>query len=100
MAPNPPEIMPHALPDPAQNSGPGVPAHLEGRAETARNYARGAKAPATQRAYESDWRHYETWCRRKDLDPLPPDPQVVGLYLAACASDTPVAGRKTTSVRT
>src|SRR3984885_7372040 len=100
MAPNPPEIMPHALPDPAQNSGPGVPAHLEGLAETARNYARGAKAPATQRAYESDWRHYETWCRRKDLDSLPPDPQVVGLYLAACASETAVAGRKPTSVRT
>src|SRR5580692_10200487 len=100
MPPDTPENTPPALPALAQNSGPGVPAHLEGLAETARNYARGAKAPATQRAYESDWRHYETWCRRKDLDPLPPDPQVVGLYLAACASETPVAGRKPTSVRT
>jgi integrase len=100
MLPDTPENTPPALPALAQNSGPGVPAHLEGLAETARNYARGAKAPATQRAYESDWRHYEAWCRRKDLDPLPPDPQVVGLYLAACASETPVAGHKPTSVRT
>jgi integrase len=55
----------------------GVPVHLE-RAETARNYARGAKAAATQRAYAADWRHYTAWCRRKDLELLPPDPQVVG----------------------
>jgi hypothetical protein len=53
---------------------------VEGLAETARNYARGAKAANTQRAYAADWRHYTAWCRRKDLDPLPPDPQVVGLF--------------------
>ena len=83
-----------ALPNPA------LPSHLERLAETARNYARGAKAAATQRAYASDWRHYTAWCRRKDLDPLPPDPQVVGLYLAACASEPAGAKRKPSSVRT
>jgi hypothetical protein len=72
----------------------GVPVHLERLAETARNYARGAKEDATQRAYAADWRHYTAWCRRRGLDrdpelePLPPDPQVVGLYLAASASVT------------
>jgi hypothetical protein len=30
---------------------------------------------------------------------LPPDPQVVGLYVAACASEPPAAGRKPISVR-
>jgi integrase len=78
----------------------GVPVHLERLAETARDYARGAKAAATQRAYAADWRHYAAWCRRKDLEPLPPDPQVVGLYLAASASQTPAAGQKPSSVRT
>jgi integrase len=77
-----------------------VPVHLERLAETARDYARGAKAAATQRAYAADWRHYAAWCRRKDLEPLPPDPQVVGLYLAASASQTPAAGQKPSSVRT
>jgi hypothetical protein len=43
-----------------------------------RDYARGAKAAATQRAYAADWRHYTAWCRRKELEPLPPHPQVVG----------------------
>jgi hypothetical protein len=35
----------------------------------ARDYARGAKAAATQRAYAADWRHYTAWCRRRGLDP-------------------------------
>jgi integrase len=67
--------------------------------ETARIYARGAKAATTQRAYAADWRHYTAWCRRRDVEPLPPTPQVVGLYLAACASEAP-AGRKPSAVRT
>lgn len=103
------EPQPPALPAAPASPAPGVPAHLHGLAETARNYARGAKAKATQRAYASDWRQFSAWCRRRGLDdpdiggssgPLPPDPQVVGLYLAACASATPAAGRKPVAVRT
>jgi integrase len=68
---------------------------LEALAETARDYARSAKAPNTQRAYASDWRHYTKWCLRKDLDPLPPNPQVIGLYLAACVSGKGPVGVRT-----
>jgi integrase len=85
-----------SLPGPAS----GVPAHLEKLVETAKDYARGAKAAATLRAYASDWRHYTAWCRRKELTPLPPDPQVVGLYLAASASEPPGPGQKPNAVRT
>jgi integrase len=87
------ETLPAVIPPAA------VPAHLETLVETARDYARGAKATATQRAYAADWRHYTAWCRRKDLDPLPPDPQTVGLYLAAAASEK-ARGAKPSSVRT
>jgi integrase len=109
MAAENPEIIPPALPVPAAN--PGLPAHLEhleGLAETARDYARGAKAKNTQRAYAADWKHFTAWCRRRGIDdpdlgghsgPLPPDPQVVGLYLAASASDKTAAG-KPAAVRT
>jgi integrase len=90
---DPPETLP-AIIRPA-----AVPAHLETLVETAKDYARGAKATATQRAYAADWRHYTAWCRRKDLDPLPPNPQTVGLYLAAAASDK-AQGSKPSSVRT
>jgi hypothetical protein len=102
---NPPKLD-HDIPEnhPALPAAPrqdaGVPVHLERLAETARDCARGAKAAATQRAYAADWRHYTAWCRRKDLEPQPPDPQVVGLYLAASASQTPAAGQKPSSVRT
>ncbi|WP_142846698.1 site-specific integrase [Telmatospirillum sp. J64-1] len=69
-----------------------VLAPLEEMAETARAYARGAKADNTNRAYAADWRHYLGWCARFGVEPLPPDPQAIGLYLAHCAS-TPSAGR-------
>jgi integrase len=93
---------PPALPAVVPGPESVLPAHLENLAETARDYARGAKAAATQRAYASDWRHYNAWCRRKGLEPLPPDPQIVGLYLAACASEKSIAGQpaKPDSVRT
>jgi integrase len=86
-----------ALPAPSPGQ---VPAHLEKLVETARDYARGAKAAATQRAYAADWRHYTAWCRRREVEPLPPDPQVVGLYLAASASEPPAPGKKPSAVRT
>jgi integrase len=63
-----------------------VPAGFEKLAETAREYARGAKAQNTKRAYAADWRHYTLWCARHGVDTLPPQPQKIGLYLAACAS--------------
>jgi hypothetical protein len=50
-----PGIQAPALPAPPRQ---GVPVHLERLAETARDYTRGAKAAATQRAYAADWRHY------------------------------------------
>jgi integrase len=61
-------------------------ARLAPLAETARDYARAATSPNTSRAYAADWRHYSAWARRQNLPALPPDPQVLGLYIAACAS--------------
>ena len=63
-----------------------MPARLAPLAETARDYARAATSPNTTRAYAADWRHYSAWARRQNLPALPPDPQVLGLYIAACAS--------------
>src|SRR5271156_3878777 len=93
---NPPKLD-HDRRYPGKSPGPARrPAARRGGAGPS---ARGAKAAATQRAYAADWRHYTAWCRRRGLDPLPPDPQVIGLYLAACASEAP-AGRKPSGVRT
>jgi len=62
------------------------PAHLVTLAETARDYAEASSSANTRRAYASDWRHYSAWTRRHTFPALPPDPQVLGLYIAACAS--------------
>ena len=78
-----------------------LPAGLETLAAAAQDYARGAKAQNTNRAYAADWRHFSAWARRRGFAPLPPAPETVGLYLAACASE-PASARaaKALSVRT
>jgi len=63
-----------------------LPTRLEGLAEAARDYAKASSSENTRKAYASDWRHYTGWARRHGLAALPPDPQIVGLYIAACAS--------------
>ncbi|MGJ0391264.1 MAG: tyrosine-type recombinase/integrase [Methylocystis sp.] len=70
--------------------------HLAALSEKARDYARNARSENTQRAYDADWRQFASWLRRQGLDPLPPNPQTVGLYLAACMDEAP--GRQPLSV--
>jgi integrase len=55
-------------------------------AETARDYAKRKDSANTTRAYAADWRHFAGWCRRRCLEAENPDPQIVGLYLTACAA--------------
>ena len=87
-----------APPPPAVDPPSPLPARLAPLAETARDYARAAASQNTNRAYAADWRHYCAWARRQNLPALPPDPQVLGLYIAACASGA--AGPKPCSVGT
>ena len=95
----PPSPQPSALPA-LQRQDQNVPVHLKRLAETARDYARGAKAAATQRAYAADWKHFCAWARRQHLEVLPPDPRVVGLYITACASGKVTGDRKPNAVST
>ena len=62
--------------------------HLDALGEKAKDYARNARAQNTRRAYQSDWRQFSSWLRRQGFPVAPPDPQTVGLYLAACADGT------------
>ena len=56
---------------------------LAALAETAKAYARAAQSDNTRRAYEADWKMFASWLRRQGLAETPPDPEAVGLYLAA-----------------
>ncbi|TPJ38542.1 site-specific integrase [Mesorhizobium sp. B2-6-5] len=79
----PPAEAPSPLPAVAN---PRLPAHLEALAGRARDYVEAASSANTRRAYASDWKHFCAWCRRQSFDPMPPDPQMVGLYITALAS--------------
>ncbi|PZU89880.1 MAG: integrase [Shinella sp.] len=88
---------------PAAEEGPSpvvLSSHLEQLTERARTYVDAASSANTRRAYASDWKHFAAWCRRQGLALLPPSPQVVGLYITACASGTVERGVKPNSVST
>ena len=59
---------------------------LDRLVDTARDYARAAASENTLKAYAKDWVHFTRWCRMKGAEPLPPSPEMMGLYLADLAS--------------
>lgn len=69
-----------------------LPAHVAGSGtldrlvDTARDYARAAASENTLKAYAKDWAHFARWCRMKGAEPLPPSPEMIGLYLADLAA--------------
>ncbi len=43
------------------------PAELDRLTSQARDYIQSAQSEATTRAYRSDWRHFDDWCRTDGL---------------------------------
>lgn len=83
----------------APDTATALPGHLQGLARRARIYVEAASAPNTRRAYSADWAHFTAWCGRQGLTPLPPDPQVVGLYITALAAGTAEASSDRSAYR-
>lgn len=69
---------------------PALAPQLEELGARAASFAREARAPATERAYRSDWRDFAAWCARNGLDAIPAAPATIGAYLADRASDLKV----------
>ncbi|MPQ96153.1 tyrosine-type recombinase/integrase [Thioclava sp. JE_KL1] len=74
---------PDAIALPAHVAGSGA---LDRLVDTARDYARAAASDNTLKAYGKDWAHFARWCRMKGIEPLPPSPELIGLYLADLAA--------------
>lgn len=86
---------------PRADDGPPSPAlsgHLDELAGKAREYVAAASSANTRRAYDSDWRHFASWCRRQGMDYEIPRAEVVGLYITACASGSATRTRKPAAV--
>ena len=56
--------------------------------------AKKASAPATLRAYKSDWTHYAAWCAQMGFVPVPAEPATVGAYLASLGDKAPTTIRR------
>lgn len=84
-----------------ENDAIALPSHMAGSGtldrlvDTARAYARAAASENTLRAYGKDWTHFARWCRMRGTDPLPPSPELVGLYIADLANPRTDGTRKT-----
>ncbi len=71
-----------------------LPSHVAGSGtldrlvDAARDYAKASTAKNTNKAYAADWKHFARWCRLKGTDPLPPSPEMIGLYLTDLAAPT------------
>ncbi|MGR3598828.1 MAG: integrase, partial [Heliomarina sp.] len=70
---------------PANVAGSGA---LDRLIDTARGYAEASTAGNTNKAYAADWKHFSRWCRLKGTEPLPPAPEMIGLYVADLAAPT------------
>jgi site-specific recombinase XerD len=57
---------------------------LEDLIEKANDLIRAAKAPSTRKAYQSDFRIFESWCAAHRLSSLPASPQTIALYITSC----------------
>jgi site-specific recombinase XerD len=73
---------------------PALPAELTTTLELAADFARASKAKATQEAYGSDFRIFESWCHSRGLSALPASAESLCAFLADEAS----AGRRASTL--
>lgn len=70
------------IPTPAVAAEPELPERLEDDLARAASYARAEKAPATQKAYWSDFEIFGLWCQEREFPLIPTTPEAVAVYLA------------------
>lgn len=85
MSQSPPQDDRDPIALPADVAGSGT---LDRLVDTARSYAKASTAENTNKAYAADWKHFARWCRLKGAEPLPPSPEMIGLYLTDLAAPT------------
>jgi site-specific recombinase XerD len=79
-----------------------VPTVLRVEAEAALRFAREQHAPATRKAYSTDFTVFEIWCAERGLASLPALPATVATFLAAQARDsikTSTLARRVAAIR-
>ena len=94
MASDSPIVREEGMSGGAEETALAVPSHVAGSGtldrlvETAQGYARQAASGNTLKAYAKDWSNFARWCRMRGTAPLPPSPEIIGLYIADLAAPT------------
>lgn len=73
-------------PSPSDTAAEYINPRLQKDLAAARDFAERSIPPNTRRAYESDWRDFDRWCRRMAINPIEPSPEYVGAYLSGLAT--------------
>jgi hypothetical protein len=94
-----PVVIDTAIPIPPVVTDIAIPITLRDALETAADLASNENAPATRKAYASDFRIFERWCAEHGLAALPADPAAVAGFIADEASHGVKAHRES-SLRT
>lgn len=95
--PGPAPASPPTLP-PAENGGNDeTPGLRTISTNPALGLALAAGSANTRRAYQSDWKQFASWCRRRGQPLIPPDPQMVASYLLAMASSATSGEKRSAS---
>lgn len=69
---------------PAKSRGEDAPTPRAAMAlAKSKSYQDAADAPATLKAYATDWANFNSWCGKHGFTPMPATPEVIGAYLAA-----------------
>lgn len=71
------------LPSLVDDTAPPTPIVVVEELAAARRYTDASRAPSTRKAYATDWASFSAWCDRRGYPPLPAEPSVVALFLAA-----------------
>lgn len=66
---------------------PDLPANLADEIRRANKFLLAEIAPATRRAYASDFRAFSCWCRKKQLTNLPATSETLALFISAEAAE-------------
>lgn len=72
-------------------------ANLEDLAGKARDYAKNAISPRTQKEYADHWRRYTSWCEQNNLVALPSHPGTLAAYVTWLADGQQGMGKRGTS---
>ena len=72
---------------PAVATATALPVTLRAALESAADLAANEKAPATRKAYDSDFRIFSAWCTDQGLCPLPAELATVAAFIAAEAAN-------------